>query len=184
MRNIDSKCTYKTNPRCFISRESSYNANCCSPDQPCGIEQGGCAFDDDCFDNLECVKDNCGLNSNETSCCQAPGRRPGLLNKRVLISYYKWVKLLLLYKYDSWNSSKCFVIVIIVDGGWGSWRTLSVDHCQNEPNRKVMQVRDCNNPVPRFGGALCPNPLDHEREITCHEANYTSIETIFYIATA
>ena len=59
-----------------------------------------------------------------------------------------------------------------------------MDHCQNEPNRKVMQVRDCNNPVPRFGGALCPNPLDHEREITCHEANYTSIETIFYIATA
>ena len=88
MRNIDSKCTYKTNPRCFISSESSYNANCCSPDQPCGIEQGGCEFDDDCFDNLECVKDNCGLNNNETSCCQAPGRRPGLVNKRPLSSNY------------------------------------------------------------------------------------------------
>ena len=65
------------------------------------------------------------------------------------------------------------ISVLSVNGGWGSWRTLSLVHCQHEPERKVEQVRVCNNPVPRFGGDWCPNPDDNERKITCNEANYT-----------
>ena len=54
----------------------AYNATCCSSDEPCGILQGGCSSDNDCFDNLECVDDSCDLNVNGTKCCQPPGRKP------------------------------------------------------------------------------------------------------------
>ena len=83
-RNVGDKCSYKTNPKCFISTEFSYKSSCCTPNEPCGIEQGGCEFDDDCFDNLECVRNSCGLNSDATMCCQAPGKKPGLLNQEYL----------------------------------------------------------------------------------------------------
>ena len=74
--DIDGTCTFKNNPHCHISNNLSYNPTCCTPESPCGIAQGGCQFDDDCFDNLECSDDNCGLNNNGTKCCQAPGRKP------------------------------------------------------------------------------------------------------------
>ena len=49
---------------------------CCTPNEPCGILQGGCNTDEDCFANLECVPDTCGLAMNGTKCCQTPGRKP------------------------------------------------------------------------------------------------------------
>ena len=77
-RNVGTTCTYKNNPTCFATSESTYNSTCCSPNQPCGILQGGCSTDKDCFDNLECIPDSCSLDFNGTNCCQAPGRKPGL----------------------------------------------------------------------------------------------------------
>ena len=78
MRTSGETCIYKNNPNCFPTNETIYNSTCCSTGSPCGILQGGCESHDDCFDNLECVSDNCGLNINGTKCCQAPGREPGL----------------------------------------------------------------------------------------------------------
>ena len=78
-RSVGETCSLKNNPNCYPVSESSYNATCCSAGEACGILQGGCQSDEDCFDNLECSFDNCGLNINGTRCCQAPGRKPGLL---------------------------------------------------------------------------------------------------------
>ena len=78
-RNEDETCSFKNNPKCYLKTEASYNSTCCTPDHPCGIYQGGCQTDEDCFSNLECLVDSCGLKTNGTQCCQAPGRKPGLL---------------------------------------------------------------------------------------------------------
>ena len=78
-RNVGDTCSFANNPNCFITSESNYNSTCCTYDHPCGIAQGGCETDHDCFDNLECSTDNCGLEANGTKCCQAPGRKPSTL---------------------------------------------------------------------------------------------------------
>ena len=76
-RNVGETCSFKNHPGCFVSNDTLYNSTCCTPDSPCGILQGGCTADEDCFDNLECLEDTCGIEVNGTSCCQAPGRKPG-----------------------------------------------------------------------------------------------------------
>ena len=76
-RDVGTTCSLKNNPNCFSTSEATYNSTCCTPKEPCGILQGGCHSDNDCFDNLECVADGCTLISNGTKCCQAPGRKPG-----------------------------------------------------------------------------------------------------------
>ena len=73
-------CTFDNNPNCFFTNESNYNGMCCTAEDPCGVLQGGCETDDECFDNLECIVDTCGLNINGPKCCQPPGRKPGLSN--------------------------------------------------------------------------------------------------------
>ena len=75
-RNVGAPCSFKYKPNCTPTIESEYNSTCCTPDEPCGILQGGCNTDDDCFDNLECIIDTCGIENNGTKCCQAPGRKP------------------------------------------------------------------------------------------------------------
>ena len=75
-RSVGGKCQYDNNENCFFTNETTYDSTCCSSDKPCGILQGGCVSDSDCFHNLECVADTCGLSINETRCCQAPGRKP------------------------------------------------------------------------------------------------------------
>ena len=75
-RNVGTPCTFKYKPTCSPTSQSEYNSTCCTPDEPCGILQGGCNTDDDCFDNLECIIDTCDTENNGTKCCQAPGRKP------------------------------------------------------------------------------------------------------------
>ena len=75
-RNVGAPCSFKYKPTCTPTSESEYNSTCCTPDEPCGILQGGCNSDDDCFDNLECIIDTCDTENNGTKCCQAPGRKP------------------------------------------------------------------------------------------------------------
>ena len=77
-RDVDETCILKTNPNCWPLNELEYNASCCTPDEPCGILQGGCISNNDCMDNLECSVDHCGLDSDKR-CCQPPGRKPGIL---------------------------------------------------------------------------------------------------------
>ena len=94
-RNVGITCTYKNNPNCFATNESTYNLTCCTPNQPCGILQGGCSTDKDCFDNLECITDSCSLDINGTNCCQAPGRKPGLfLDLISLLNFFNTYSLL------------------------------------------------------------------------------------------
>ena len=84
-RNIGDPCKLDNNNDCFFSSDSTFNPMCCSPDAPCGILQGGCNTDADCFENLECVIDTCpDLTIIGAKCCQAPGRKPGTL--------LKWIK--------------------------------------------------------------------------------------------
>ena len=61
---------------------------------------------------------------------------------------------------------------ISVHGGWGPWQSVSVDHCSNEPDGKVKQIRYCDYPTPKFGGDLCPEPDNNERYISCNATNY------------
>ena len=82
LRNIGDQCKLDNNDDCFFSSDSTFNSMCCSPDAPCGILQGGCSTDADCFENLECVEDTCPeVTINGAKCCQAPGRKPGTLLK-------------------------------------------------------------------------------------------------------
>ena len=60
----------------------------------------------------------------------------------------------------------------LVNGGWGNWRIVSVDHCKENPNGEVKLIRLCDNPVPRHGGNLCPDPDYNERHISCNDTNY------------
>ena len=65
---------------------------------------------------------------------------------------------------------------ILVAGGWGNWRSVSVDHCINEPDAEVKQIRYCDNPLPKYGGDLCPDPDYNERQILCNETNYQGMQ--------
>ena len=75
-RDIGLNCQLDNNDNCFFTNEADFNMTCCTPNEPCGILQGGCNTDEDCFANLECVPDTCGLPINGTKCCQTPGRKP------------------------------------------------------------------------------------------------------------
>ena len=85
-RNVGGGCTFKTNPNCFISKQSNYNPTCCSADEPCGLGQGGCEFNTDCWDNLQCHENTCGLGING-SCCTTPRRKPGSLKNHARMIY-------------------------------------------------------------------------------------------------
>ena len=78
-RDVSGACALKNNFKCWPLNGSIYNATCCSKNDPCGILQGGCSSDDDCFMNLECSVGNCGTKDSNMSCCQPPGRKPGLM---------------------------------------------------------------------------------------------------------
>ena len=78
-RSVGETCQFENNENCFFTGESTFDSLCCTPNNPCGILQGGCNADSDCYHNLECVIDSCpGLNMTGAKCCQAPGRAPGL----------------------------------------------------------------------------------------------------------
>ena len=55
-----------------------------------------------------------------------------------------------------------------------------MNHCINEPDGKVKQIRYCDNPLPRFGGDLCPEPDHNERYISCNDTNYQGIIYIIF----
>ncbi len=61
-----------TNPNCSYdhwfntySEDIAYDQdktpflNCCTIDKPCGIDEGGCNSDEDCFGGLTCGDENC-----------------------------------------------------------------------------------------------------------------------------
>ena len=61
-----------------------------------------------------------------------------------------------------------------------------MDHCSNEPDGKVKQIRYCDYPTPKFGGDLCPEPDNNERYISCNATNYqsnsNSLQIVFQLA--
>ena len=73
------------------------------------------------------------------------------------------------------DKAKDNCIQITVHGGWGNWKSVSVDHCINEPDGKVKQIRYCDNPLPKYGGDLCPEPDLNERYISCNATNYQGL---------
>ena len=77
-RSVGETCQFENNEDCYFTGESTFDSMCCTPNNPCGILQGGCNTDSDCYHNLECVIDSCpDLNITGAKCCQAPGRAPG-----------------------------------------------------------------------------------------------------------
>ena len=64
------------------------------------------------------------------------------------------------------------LLILLVQGGWGKWKIVSVNHCITDPNGKVKLIRFCNHPTPQFGGSLCPDPEYNERFVNCNETNY------------
>ena len=62
------------NPKCSPETWSSYDSECCSASNPCGVGQGDCGNDDECFGNLECGNNNCGdlFPSPNADCCVEP----------------------------------------------------------------------------------------------------------------
>ena len=52
---------------------------CCSEEEPCGIDEGHCDRDAECRGNLVCGMNNCGPGFRwlEADCCQRQGVDPG-----------------------------------------------------------------------------------------------------------
>ena len=90
---------------------------------------------------------------------------PGIFEVKELYDSM-FLYILVLIKYECYNDW------YIVPGGWGNWKSVSVDHCKSEVDGKVKQIRYCENPTPKFGGDLCPEPDFNERYIPCNETNY------------
>ena len=61
---------------------------------------------------------------------------------------------------------------LLVNGGWGRWRIVSVDHCEYAPNEQVKLIRLCDSPAPEFGGNLCPDTDYNEKYVSCADTNY------------
>ena len=46
---------------------------CCKDSNPCGVNEGNCGYDDQCFDNLLCGTDNCfSPDWDWAGCCYDP----------------------------------------------------------------------------------------------------------------
>ena len=65
----ENKDDIQTNPANLAkaTRCSAINwgYGCCTPDEPCTINQGGCESDEDCHGDLKCGTDNCkGFNDS------------------------------------------------------------------------------------------------------------------------
>ena len=69
----DLELTYK-NPNCSYDhwfdnyyddidgpKDKTPFLNCCTKDKPCGIDEGGCNSDEDCFGALTCGVENCAF---------------------------------------------------------------------------------------------------------------------------
>ena len=71
------------NPKCDIKTTKTYDRECCSVENPCGLGQGDCDKDDECSGDLVCGRDNCGVEykSATADCCQFRG------NKNISRSY-------------------------------------------------------------------------------------------------
>ena len=65
------------NPKCDIKTTKTYDRECCSVDNPCGLGQGDCDKDDECSGDLVCGRDNCGMEykSATADCCQFRGNK-------------------------------------------------------------------------------------------------------------
>ena len=59
------------NAKCNSATWSSYDASCCTAENPCGIGEGDCDTHNQCAGNLECGVDNCGPDfPSKYDCCK------------------------------------------------------------------------------------------------------------------
>ena len=59
------------NPKCNSDTWDSYDRDCCSTKEPCGIGEGDCDKDADCLGDLSCGDNNCigtGF-TKQADCC-------------------------------------------------------------------------------------------------------------------
>ena len=64
-----------TRNRSTYGSQVSGDENFCTVDQPCGVDQGDCDFDNQCSNGLKCGDDNCPAAlgfQNGTDCCGDP----------------------------------------------------------------------------------------------------------------
>ena len=65
-----------SNPKCNPKTWESYDKECCSLEEPCGLGEGDCDIDDECARDLVCGKDNCLRNGSgfnrKSDCCALP----------------------------------------------------------------------------------------------------------------
>jgi len=64
------------NPKCNPNTWEGYNNECCSVEEPCGLGEGDCDIDDECYGHLVCGKNNCRRDGTGftifADCCQPP----------------------------------------------------------------------------------------------------------------
>ena len=62
------------NSNCDPETWSGYDSECCSAANPCGIGQGDCDEDDECYGDLQCGNNNCGdaFENSNADCCTDP----------------------------------------------------------------------------------------------------------------
>jgi hypothetical protein len=69
------------NPNCNAKTWESYNNECCSTEEPCGLGEGDCDVDEECIGNLVCGTNNCRQDGSgftrQADCCQLPMNRMG-----------------------------------------------------------------------------------------------------------
>ena len=83
---------YDTNPK-----DRTPFINCCTTDKPCGIDEGGCNSDEDCFGGLTCGYENCAFRYKDSfgdiydtdvtaNCCKV------YINRTTLLMYIQSLK--------------------------------------------------------------------------------------------
>ena len=59
---------------CNPNTWTAYSGSCCKTGHQCGVGEGDCDYDTECYGNLECGTDNCGSEfPSGADCCVEPG---------------------------------------------------------------------------------------------------------------
>ena len=75
-RTTENKCAVGGNRKCNPNtwdQFGGYRDGCCTPDQPCGENEGDCSDDSDCLPGLVCGTKNCPKErgfADRADCCE------------------------------------------------------------------------------------------------------------------